>query len=112
MFKDVVIYLPDVATSTYTRKTYFRTTRNQLAGLAQKGYESAVPVSEQPSKLLFASEGQAVYNIDDVPLCDGAQLAVVLDSPSVAHRVKDTLGLPDKVGLVSKLVSMRSTELF
>lgn len=89
-----------------------RTTSNQIAGLAQKGCDSAVPVSEQPSALLFASEVTAVYHMADVPLRDGAQLAVVLDNPSDAQLGRGALSLPERMDIALKVVSMHPATVY
>ena len=105
------MYLPDLTSesSPYSVKAYPITTRNQLmTHLKDRGYDTISLVSACPPALLFSSElrGKGEYSPDLVPLNDDAQLAVVLDNPSMALPMPVTVqSIRKDLDSATKLVS-------
>ncbi len=57
LFNNIVLYLPDTSSMSYSIKLKKQMTRNQLVAiLAKRGYDAVIPVSGCPPALLFSNE--------------------------------------------------------
>lgn len=75
----MVLFQPDYANNQYTCQTYTRISRHGLIRAVCDNF--VIRVTSMPDGIVYASDGHQVFTMDNVPLADGAMLAVVPPSP-------------------------------